>query len=154
MGVEYRIIRQDNKTIFDIGKRLGSEDLLDCIYSQEQLLEFLIIWQVQMWEAVADPIYALIIRDRMLDFVEGSKYLDLKIVGDSWWDGEVPECIEYTFTHDRYVIDEDVDSYRQGLQNISEDEYTGNPVNFFRVSGISKGKYIDDNNRRKQFWRP
>jgi hypothetical protein len=151
MGVEFRIIRKDNKTIFDTGKHLA-DDMLEFVFSQEELLEYLILWQVNFWDKGADPVDALIVRDRLLDFTEGASINNLKIVGDTWWDGESPDCKDYSFTHDRYTDKEQVEEYRQALHKVGISEYMENPLEFFRNGHFPKGTQIIENNRRKELY--
>ncbi len=78
MGVEWQLIRSDNKTIFDLNKLLGQE-VVDVIFSQQELLEFLTLWQITICAAPFNSVYPLLLRDKLLDFVEGAKAGDLKV---------------------------------------------------------------------------
>ena len=149
MGVEWQLLRNDNKTIFDLNKSLGYE-ILEVIFSQEQLLEYLLLWQIAMWERGSDPMCVLVIRDRLLDFVEGAGLNDLKVVSDSWFDSEQPEILEYSTTHDRFIIKDDIDRYYELLTHTHIEEYTKNPLDFFRKSGAAKGRYLKEANERKE----
>ncbi len=108
MGVEWQLIRSDNKTIFDLNKLLGQE-VVDVIFSQQELLEFLTLWQITICAAPFNSVYPLLLRDKLLDFVEGAKAGDLKVESDSWFDTWLyhPELIEYTTTHDRFVSEDE-----------------------------------------------
>ena len=136
MGVEFRILRHDNKTIFDLGKSYG-DSILNYVFSQEELLEYLLVYQLQLWDRTSSSICSLIIRDRLLDFVEGAGIADLEVVMDHWFeDGDRG----YTFTHNRYIGKEDLDKYWDALQMGDGDDYRHNPLVFYKKSGISNGK--------------
>ena len=134
MGVEFRIIRKDNKTVFDMGKSYG-DTILNFIFSPEELLEYILLYQVQLWDTKSDALCALLIRDRMLDFVEGAYMSVLEVKTDHWWEDDHDD---YIFTHDRYLNQETIDEYRKQLQHAVSEDYMNNPLEFFRKSGISK----------------
>ena len=58
MSVEFSMLRKDNKTVFELGKSLNHE-ILDVVFSQEELLQYLIIWQIQLWADSSVPVSAL-----------------------------------------------------------------------------------------------
>lgn len=101
----------------------------------------------------AESIHALIIRDRLLDFIEKASKSDLKIVGDSWFDATELDCKDYVFTHDRYMNNEQVEQYRKVLDKTCFEKYIENPVKFFfRDNQFQKGIQIEENNRIRKFW--
>ena len=148
MGVEWQLLRSDNKTIFDLNKGLGAR-VLDVIYSKEQLLEYLTIWHLQATQSAGASIIAtLILRDRLLHFVDGSKLEHLRVVPDSWYDDEHLEIIDYNITHDRFFSPVDAEIYFQCLRKEDDEDYIEDPLAFYKRTGIQHGLYLADLQRR------
>lgn len=147
MGIEFRLIRSDNKTIFNLGKRLDDEVINHC-FSQESLLEYLTVWQLQFWDEI-NPAGALLLRDRILDFVEKAHIKNLEVKPEH----HDEYLIEYTCTHDRYFNSEIVNTYRDLIKNTTWEEYIANPVAFFRKHNVNKGLYVDQTNKQLAFWK-
>ena len=83
----------------------------------------------------------MLLRDRIIDFVEGAKPSQVKSVTDTSCSDTFE--IDYAFTHDRYFFDHEFDMYRKHMDTWP-DEYADDYIKFFRSSGVGRGRFIEE----------
>jgi hypothetical protein len=143
MGVEYALFRKDNKTAFDLGKGWWHE-MADLAFDPAALLQHIVFVSRDWgWK----QINCLILRDRVLDFVEGARPSEIKCLTDSYYAGE-EEWYEYTWTYDRY-IDEATSMWYDHELDKDESIWVKDPVKFFRDCNCPRFQYVAD---RKSWW--
>ena len=109
MGVEYMIFRDDNKTIFNLGKmpaRWIDLDVAILTRPENEITAHLISLGVD-----GSSSYLYLLRDRLLDFANGASAESLKLVDDTSDYGWSDDQLQYQQTHDRYCTNAEIEAY-------------------------------------------
>ena len=141
MGTDYFLYRKDNNTAFDLGRGSSAFNFGYGITNFNSQLEVIDKQSLLTWLIVSFSnkfsAELLLIRDRLLDFLEGAAKRDIIFIRDEML-GELLESNVWAIvTHDVYYTDKQITFYLE-MNNIDKKEYVANPLKFYKENNISK----------------
>lgn len=145
MGTDYFLYRKDNNTAFDLGRGsfafnfgyLATNKNFQLEFTDKVSLLSLVVTSLHYRDD--NPSACLLIRDRLLDFLERTSKTNVIFLRDETLGELLEHNIHTVVTHNIYYEEADLEVY-ENIRYI--EEYNKNPFQFFKEKRVSKGNNL------------